>query len=229
MHEPEIVEHVADAENSLVCVVRDALGAANAGLTKLPEPFLRMQGMSGRKYRIFINELISRIIGASYLEVGSWTGSTLCAAIHGNNVEALAIDNWTQFGSPGQSFFYNLAHALTPDARASFLHRDFREVPFEALGKHVVYFFDGPHDEVSQRDGVMMAQPALEDEYVLVVDDWNWSGPRVGTNQALKALNAQVLYSWQIRTTQDESHGTPAGAEGDWHNGYAVFVVRKNG
>ena len=35
---------------------------------------------------------------ARYSEVGVWKGSTLCSAIYGNKVRALAADNWSGFG-----------------------------------------------------------------------------------------------------------------------------------
>ena len=39
---------------------------------------LEMKGLSGRKYRSLINSLISKIKNPSYLEIGSWLGSTTC-------------------------------------------------------------------------------------------------------------------------------------------------------
>ncbi len=97
------------AENPLIAKVRGALQRAIANDGKLPMEVLALQGMSGRKYRLFINNLIASIEDARYLEVGTWMGSTLCSAIHGNKVRALAIDNWSQFGGPVAQFLTNLS------------------------------------------------------------------------------------------------------------------------
>src|SRR5437868_2345370 len=63
-----------------------------------------VEGMSGLKYRYFINRLVGSVPDARYLEIGSWAGSTLCAAIHGNTVTAVAVDDWSQFGGPKEHF-----------------------------------------------------------------------------------------------------------------------------
>jgi len=57
---------------------------------------LEMKGLSGRKYRSLINSLISKIKNPSYLEIGSWLGSTTCSAALNNDLKITCIDNWCQ-------------------------------------------------------------------------------------------------------------------------------------
>src|SRR3954467_15320791 len=94
---------------ALMALVKDTLDAAMAekGLTR-ESGIYAVNGFSGLKYRFFINRLIGGLSDARYLEVGSWMGSTLCAAIHGNRVRATAIDNWSQFGGPKEVFLKNV-------------------------------------------------------------------------------------------------------------------------
>ena len=89
---------------NLASMVKRAFDQAIAGTTKLPPEVMAIRGMSGKKYRTFINALVESLENPKYLEVGSWMGSTLCSAIHGNDVEAVAIDNWSQFGGPSDDF-----------------------------------------------------------------------------------------------------------------------------
>ena len=65
--------------------------------TKLPDEIKFMSGMSGRKYRYLINNLISLIDNPRYLEIGCWAGSTACSALYGNKAKAVCIDNWLKF------------------------------------------------------------------------------------------------------------------------------------
>jgi hypothetical protein len=213
--------------NPLVVKVADALQRAIANDGKLPPEVLGVQGMSGRKYRLFINNLIGSIEDARYLEVGVWMGSTLCSAIHGNKVRAVAIDNWSQFGGPVSQFLMNLSRFKTADARVSFLESDFRAVDFGSLGRFNVYLFDGPHQLQDQRDGISFALPALDDHCVLIVDDWNWEQVRQGTTLAIREAGLTVDYMAEIRTTLDNTHAPVAGPESDWHNGYFVAAVSK--
>lgn len=215
------------ASNPLAMNVATALRRAAANDGKLPTELLDLRGMSGRKYRLFINNLIASIADARYLEVGVWMGSTLCSAIHGNKVNAVAIDNWSQFGGPKAQFLTNLSRFKTPDACVSFLETDFRAIDFASLGRFNVYLFDGPHEFDDQRDGIIRALPALDDQFVLIVDDWNWPQVRDGTMAAIRESSMRIDYVAELRTTQDDTHALVAGARSDWHNGYYIVALSK--
>jgi hypothetical protein len=221
----------AEGGADLQRLVRNALQQALAGLTKLTPEVLAITGPSGRKYRCFINNLVESLPTSRYLEIGSWAGSTLCSAIFGNSVEAVAIDNWSQFGGPSDKFFRHLAQ-FKGAARVSFLEQDFRRVDYESLGRNFgrfgLYLFDGPHSFSDQYDGIMLAQPALEQCYVQIVDDWNWKASREGTMKAIADLGLQIDFMAEIRTTLDDTHTPPpTGANSDWHNGYCISVLSR--
>ena len=61
--------------------------------SKLPEWVLNLDGLSGKKYRHMINNLIALIKNPRYLEIGSWKGSTSCAASIENKLCITCIDN----------------------------------------------------------------------------------------------------------------------------------------
>lgn len=194
---------------------------------KLNDFVLNIDGMSGRKYRYFINNLMERIDNPRYLEVGSWAGSTLCSAIYGNNLRAVAVDNWSQFGGPAPLFFANVANCCSRTAIPSVICADFRKVDFKALGIFNVYLFDGPHEYQDQYDGLAVALDALTEEFVFIVDDWNWAQVRDGTFDVIRNLNLDILYRIEVRTTQDNTHAPVFGKESDWHNGYFISVLKK--
>ena len=215
-------------QSDLARKTRLALDRAMASDSKITKDVLEIRGMSGKKYRHFINNLIESIDNPRYLEVGVYAGSTLCSAIFGNRVTATAIDNWTHTEQPIEGLFTNLARFKGPDARVSFLDRDFRQVDFATLGIHDVYLFDGPHSDTDQYDGVVIAQPALAQEYVLIVDDWNWKTVRNGTWRAIKDLGLRFDVIAEIRTAADGENPPVAFQFSDWHNGYLIAAVSKN-
>ncbi|MDX2221191.1 MAG: class I SAM-dependent methyltransferase [Rhodospirillaceae bacterium] len=189
--------------------------------------FYAIDGMSGKKYRHFINALIRSLDDARYLEVGSWAGSTLCSAIHHNAVRAVAIDNWSEFGGPKDVFQAHLKLFATPAAKVTFIESDFRTVNYRDIGAFNVYLFDGPHEAKDQYDGLALALPALDNQFVFIVDDWNWERVRAGTTSAIKKCGLQVLYAAEIKTTADNTHPLFAGKHSDWHNGYFISVLAK--
>ena len=105
--------------------------------------------------------------------------------MYGNHAKITCIDNWSQFGGPRGEFFDNTKKYSNPGTDFSFVEADFREVDFAALGKHNVYFFDGPHGYQDQFDGAIAPMPALDREWVFVADDWNLSEIRSGTFDGL--------------------------------------------
>jgi hypothetical protein len=215
--------------NPLVTKVKSAFQRALLGEGTLPEAVLALSGMSGRKYRLFINNLIGSLMDARYLEIGVWAGSTLCSAIDRNTVTALAIDNWSEFGGPSQQFFTNLARFKHPKAGVSFLERDFRGVDYQSIGHFNVYLFDGPHSAKDQRDGVVLPLTALDEQFVLIVDDWNWLAVREGTSAGIKDASLIVDLQIEVRTSIDNTQPEVKNEHSDWHNGYCISVLSKNG
>jgi hypothetical protein len=200
--------------------------------SNLPDWLMTMESMSGKKYKNFINKLISNVKDVRYLEVGTWTGSTACSAMYKNNVTCTFVDNWDQFnplGNVKKLFFENTQRCIdeSPEASFKFHESDFRLLDYSNIGKYNVYFFDGPHEEQDQYDGVVYAQPALEDEFIFICDDWNWNQVRTGTARAFSDLGLEILYSLEIRTTNDGSTPEIVYEQSDWHNGYFIASCRK--
>ena len=194
---------------------------------KLPHSVRLMSGMSGKKYRYLINNLISFLSDARYLEIGSWKGSTACAAMHGNKCKVTCIDNWSHHGTNNQDFFDNTKASLSDDIEFTVIEKDFRQVDYSNIGKYNVYFFDGPHEEIDQYDGVVLAQPALDFEYILIVDDYNFDRVRKGTQSAIKDLNLKVLAELTVLSSIDNDTPTVHHEKSEWHNGYYIAVIRK--
>jgi len=201
--------------------------SARGGHSRLTPAIRAIEGMSGQNYRTFINEYVGSTPQARYLEVGSWAGSTATAALFGNRVDAVCIDNWSLFGGPREAFLSNIQLALSDQVAFRFIESEFRVVDFASLGKFNVYLFDGPHEEIDQYDGVRLAQPALEAKYLLIVDDWNWRAVRNGTFQALVDLGCRLEAAVEVRTTRNDTHADIAWEKSEWHNGYFMAVVVK--
>ena len=228
---PVITRDSIEPSNPVALRVEKAFERALNGQSKIPADLLALQGMSGQKYRKFINNLVELTPDASYLEVGSWAGSTLCSEIYNNKVRSMAIDNWSEFGGPRDQFFANVGKFAGPSAAVSFLNSDFRAVRFDAIGTFNIYLFDGPHSKKDQYDGMALAKPALDDVSVVIVDDWNWLEVRNGTFDALRDAQYQILHRIEVLSTPDNrhpgDHGLPRDQDSDWHNGYFIGVLRK--
>lgn len=219
------VEFKGDWDHPYSLAVKTAYDSAAEDKGNLSMIWKNLPGMSGRKYRLFVNNLIKQIADSRYLEIGSWKGSTACAAIYGNKLKALCVDNWSQFGGPKEEFQSNVDLCLKDsDCDFSFIESDFRKVDYSSIGKFNVYFYDGPHEEQDQYDGLIIAQPALDDVYILIVDDYNHENVIKGTNRALDFLKHTVISSILIETP----YPGPREQHSDWHAGYFIAVIKKS-
>jgi hypothetical protein len=225
-----VVSRYGDFTTSDQCrLLEHSFARALNGESPLPSEIRDIDGMSGQKYRAFINILLSSCPKPRYLEIGSWAGSTATAALSGNRAAALCIDNWSQFGGPKDQFLQNIKKVLSEKIQFKFLEQDFRAVDYGSIGQFNIYLFDGPHREADQYDGVVLAQPALTGTFFLIVDDWNWRAVRLGTFRGLAASRCHLECSIEVRTTLDESYPSVFGKQSDWHNGYFIAVVQKTG
>jgi hypothetical protein len=221
------IKFVGDFSSPLADKLQKATMAALELDHKLPDSVRLMSGMSGKKYRYLINNLISFIRDARYLEVGSWKGSTACAAMHGNTCKVTCIDDWSHHGTNNQDFFNNTKDSLSDNIEFTVIEKDFRQVEYGNIGKYNVYFFDGPHEEIDQYDGVVLAQNALDFEYILIVDDYNFDRVRKGTQSAIKDLNLKVLAEITVLSSIDGDVPKIHHEKSEWHNGYYFAVIRK--
>ena len=200
------------------------------GKVEQPAPtFVDLQGRSGRRYRVFANALMKRVLDPRYLEVGIGTGSTLCSAIAGNGGRFVAVDNGSQFGGLRDRLIENLG-PLTAIPEVILVEQDFRAVAFAELGRFNVYMFDGTQSAIDHHDGLTLVLPALDAEFVFIVGNWNWAEVRSGTRGAVEELGLEIVYAIEVRTTADDTQLTHCGFEAtttDWHNGCFIAVLRK--
>ena len=101
-------------DDDFIKKIKEALMDSLSLNRKISNDILKMDGLSGRKYRSLINSLVDKVKNPSYLEIGSWLGSTACSAIFKNNLAITCIDNWSQvffekeFPNPEKTFSENI-------------------------------------------------------------------------------------------------------------------------
>jgi hypothetical protein len=212
---------------TLPLIVRTAFEDALSDRGHMDPRAYQVEGFSGRKHRLFLNNLIAAMERPRYLEIGIFRGATFCAAISNNKVRATGVDNWTEFGGKASEFYLNLAVLKGPEASVSIMEQDFRTVNYAALGPFNVGFYDGPHTERDQYDGARIVIEAMESNSVLLVDDWNWEQVRSGTMNAIRDTGAHIDFAIDLRTSLDNSVPAHAYGGSDWNNGLFAAVLSR--
>jgi Methyltransferase domain len=206
--------------------VEKALDAANTGTsTTLTDAEFALEGMSSRKNRILLSELVKD--GDRYLEIGVWQGSTFVAALHNKKpAYAVAIDNFSQF-DPNHTNNETFKRVTLERGIVDFvlLNADSFNIPQNlesyVLGKKFnVYFYDGAHTEQDQYAALVYYYLTLADTFIYIVDDWNWEPSRAGTRRAIADLGLKIHKEWEL-------FNEGGGNKEAWWNGLYIAVCEK--
>jgi predicted O-methyltransferase YrrM len=140
-------------------------------------PILAEVGGLARENNLALLNLAASLLdpGESYVEVGSFKGLSLIAAMLGNQGDFVAIDDFSLGEGSRRRLDANLCrHGL---AGYTVLEGDaFRLLRGGALGARRVgvFYYDAAHDYDSQVAGLRLIEPHLPDEALLIVDDTDW-------------------------------------------------------
>lgn len=210
--------------SSLINHVKLSLKKTNEYTSKISDEILKMPGMSGKKTRHFYNNICS-MDGAKYLEIGTWKGSSFCSAMCNNSMtDCVGIDNWSEPFSrhrtgpkrPKITFLKNFKKYKGKN-NATFIEKNCWNVDVETIGKFNIYLYDGDHKKGSHTKALCHFYDCLDDEFIYLVDDWNWQKVRSGTMKGIKNTDLKILYQKEIRTPKNN----------EWHNGISIFVLKK--
>ncbi|MES2122087.1 MAG: class I SAM-dependent methyltransferase, partial [Chlamydiota bacterium] len=204
--------------------IQNSIQLASAHKSRLAPGILALEGMSSTKVRSLLNNLCS-LPDASYLEIGVWKGSTFVSALYGNEGslrQAVAIDDWSEFGGPAAQFQQNCKTFLKRVPHRFYSADSFKINPNDVVDRPInIYFYDGAHDALSQELALTHYYDVCDDLFILIVDDWNYPPAQEGTRNAMQKLNCEVLYEISL----------PANYNGDkdnWWNGLYVALISKN-
>lgn len=194
-------------------------------------------GLSSNKVRHLLNNLCKSLDGESvvYADLGCYVGSTLWAAMMGNDVKAYAIDNfsqeniaparddipWEPIDDPIAIFQENGKKYMGTNA-VLFKDQDIFTInELNAKYPPEVIFYDADHDPQATYQNLTQFYQFATDPFTLVVDDCNFDGVMAAVDKLCKDRNFAVLYKKVLRSQEiEDSMG--------WWNGVAVMVIGKN-
>jgi hypothetical protein len=196
--------------------------------TKEGKEILQYKGYTGIKTRHFYNNICSKLKNVQYLEIGTWYGSSSISAIYKNQINALFIDNWSQFGGDSNIFIENIKK-FEGDSNCYLIENDCWSVDLESLeNKFNIYLYDGAHTEEDHYKSLKYYYPVLEDQFIFMIDDWCWSEVREGTMRAIRDLGLKIHFKHEEFLNSDDLTGMPNHKGKDtWWNGIGIFLLSK--
>lgn len=148
-----------------------------------------VEGMGSENKLALLNHAASLLDpGEVYVEVGTWKGSSIIAAMLGN--PAARFHGFDDFSEP-HSEPDELRRALMENLRRHGVEErlDFHEGnAFRLLRERVrepvgAYFYDGDHSLLAHHLALAVAEPLLSDEALVIIDDTAWPAVRMATGR----------------------------------------------
>lgn len=196
---------------------------ADNDLSKLNQTILSIPGMSGNKTRHLYNN-ICNLQNANYLEIGTWKGSSFISSFFSNEINAVVIDNWSEFQG-SKDIFLNNVDQYCPEKPFTYIERDcFLINPNEVVnvnGTIDIYLYDGNHSRESQQKAITHFQDCLSKFSIIIVDDFSYEIVYGGTYEGFE--KSSLLVHKEFRRDSFENR---SGSQTYW-NGVGVFVCEK--
>jgi len=215
--------------------IENSLKWAKLEVSKLNQDVADIKGLTSMKVRCFLNNICSEE-NTVYLEIGSYQGATFFSALYGNDINAIAIDNWSVekimpaitplwggFGGsvvktkPKDVFLQNLKKFKGTNS-VQVLDENYLSFNKKSLlYKPNTIFYDGEHTFKDQYQVLTDFKDYLASEFILIIDDWNWE--KRGVLKGIKDLKLNVKYKKEIFTKGEDSD--------DFWNGLGIFILEK--
>jgi len=204
----------------------------NATSSKLPNNGqINAADLTGYKTRNIINNVCSGE-KINYLEIGLYRGGTFSAALSGNQINAVGIDNWSQNWKKDESpkeVFFDRINKVEQKNNVKIFEADCWSVELEEISNFLnnekinVYLFDGPHGYQDQYLALKHYYDILADEFILFVDDYTDQIPSsvteviAPTQESIKDLKLEKIFEMTF----------PRGAAAGCHEGLYAVLLKK--
>lgn len=228
---------------------------AEKRISKITSEVIDIEGYTGIKMLHFFNNLLD-MNDSRFLEIGTWKGSITSAAMCENASDIVCIDNWCQTnycetnrnGDIYQSrkkFSKNLAK-FTGRNNVTFTESDWEKVYSDTISKRNIYFYDANYPLSEHRKCLQHFLPILDNIFIYIVGDWDFSDVRNGIRGMINDLQLEVLYEKKIYNKNHEKQSQLTIEEqiltkstynsklyhefmkNNWWYGLCILILKKN-
>ena len=202
--------------------IKDSIWSADIETSKLHPMILALDGMSSIKNRHLLNNILD-IPDGNYLEIGVHKGSTFISALYKNkHNSAYAIDDWSQFDEDGivkREFlknckYFDIRNYLLIEGDCFSVDKNKISYPIN------VYFYDGYHSIESTSKALTYFYDILDEEFIFIVDDYDWEEPHQGVLQGIAACDLTIEFEQHLKANC-------ASDKDSWWNGVGILLLKK--
>jgi predicted O-methyltransferase YrrM len=150
----------------------------------------------------------------SYVEVGTYHGTSLVSAHLGNDGDFVALDNWSLGDGSRAQLEANLAgFGLDATLIEGDAFETLRSAALDGIAIGV-YYYDNGHEYEQQLDGMRLVEPYLASPSLVIVDDTDWERVERAVDDYLAAQPRAT----EIYRVEGKDRGHP-----EWWEGMRVL------
>ncbi len=204
-------------------LIKEAIEKADNLQSKMDDVAWSVPALSSLRIRHLMNNLGA--ISTRYLECGVHKGGLFCSTLRNNPniLLAYSIDSFASDSATGENvaeqFSANALKCKSPETGlVGAICDSFEGQPTESKGIDL-YLYDADHSYKAQRKAVTHFLPAMADEFIMCIDDFDWEEVSTGTRDGLKDAGVEILFE---KIFKGNNHDNDS-----WWNGFAVFLLKK--
>jgi hypothetical protein len=217
-------------QHPYVNLVLNAIDNSATKSSNFNEESFDIDGLSSHRVRHLLNSICSSE-GIKYLEIGSYLGSTFCAAIQNNTLDAYAVDTWETaelqpyenertIESASIEKFKDNAKLYKGHSKVRLINTDcVNLVPEDFHSKVNFVFYDGNHEYLAQLNALEVIKNLVENTFILILDDANFEGVVESADEFVRRNNYEILFERKL-LNQIESDRM-------WWNGLYILILSK--
>lgn len=210
--------------------IKEAIEKAKNLQSKMDQTAWDVPALSSLRIRHLMNNLGA--ISTRYWDCGVHLGGLYCSTIRNNPniVWAGANDNFasdaTNEDKAYPQFVANADKCKSPDTFVSLtINNTFDVDPLLVNGPIDLYLFDADHSYESQRKAMTHFLPAMADEFIVCVDDWQYGDVKKGTIDGLADSGCKILFQQEL--LNEEPYNEEEHRNMQWWRGYYIALLKK--
>lgn len=211
-------------------LIQKAIEKAKNHQSKMDEIAWSVPALSSLKIRHLMNNLGA--ISTRYMEHGVHKGGIFSSVLRNNpNIEiafwgdSFASDKIT--GENVQEQFIQNAMKCIDETDTILLGEvaNTFDLPPDFGSLVDLYCFDADHSYESQRKAMTHFLPSMANEFICVVDDWQFGDVKRGTMDGIVDSGCEILFQQEL--LNPEPYTEDQHLNDFWWRGFAVFLLRK--
>lgn len=210
--------------------IKEAIEKAKNHQSKMDDVAWSVPALSSLKIRHLMNNLGA--ISTKYWDCGVHVGGLFCSTIRNNPniVWAGANDNFASDETGDikyePQFRENVEKCLPENTAFTLRKQDTFEVVTPGIASGIdLYLFDADHSYESQRKAMTHFLPAMADEFIVCVDDWQYGDVKKGTIDGLADSGCKILFQQEL--LNEEPYTEDQHRNEEWWRGYYIALLKK--